>query len=342
MLKFFIQNNFHNKGFRHALTWCLITIYFYYVNSMEGSKMAILGFAILFTGNTIISYYAIIATACRFMLRKKNLLTFMLFILSFAQYFALDLLNFKILFPILLTKTSRDGIPLSEFINLSLSQYMYIFIVAYATSYSKVSIIHSQQSIERKKMQLSRQLGIFKHQFHSHLNYNFIYYCYGLLLKVSRQKAEITGYYSDMLAHALRTHDKTKVSLKSEINYLNDFIGFQSFFINPRALQFEVKIDSNQYEISPMLLGTLLEQAYKYGQLHNPEQTLKAVLYVINGNLEFSIICFKNDKSSLQIDPKTIEQLIQFLELRYPQSYTLETIDLYTSIHLKLNLQLNV
>ena len=77
---------------------------------------------------------------------------------------------------------------------------------------------------------------------------------------------------SDVLRYIIYDADSDRIKLKEEITLLKNYIAFQKFRTHGlEAITFDVKIENEDFEIYPMLLLPLVENAFKHGMEKNVE-----------------------------------------------------------------------
>jgi two-component system, LytTR family, sensor kinase len=264
------------------------------------------------------------------------------FLLSYLLFLSIDVLNFKFLFPLLKILTPRDAIDWLEFIKYSSFWYTFVLIVAYANMISNISLERTMVNNQLNKVKLSKELDILKNQFHSHLNFNFLNFCYSSMLKISKEKAEMISHYSDMLSYNLQYHAKKRIPITKEIEYIQNLINLQSFLVGENYHQLKINIDQPHYEVAPLLLGVLMEQAYKRAVLNEKENPMISELIIHNGVLQFTIQYLKESKYNSVIDPSISNNLNPFLSLNYKHGFAFQTSQSDNKIVLLLNIDLNV
>ncbi len=307
--------------FKHILMWLLIIIYCYNFNSIDSNDTDELIFAFFFPLSFIITYYFIITVVKRQILYEKFILGTILYISSFLIFLILELINFKLLFPIFQISTPRDNIDFIDFMRYSTKWYCYILVVSYANIISNYSRKKIKDTNKKAEIRLNRELGILKSQFHSHLNFNFLNYCYSKLLKISAEKSEVINHYSDMLYYTLNYYTTKKNPISKEIEYIQNYIALQSKLGNAIYHRFESELDRNDYEITPLLLGLLLDLAYYAGDTNDSNHPIKVKLIAQNNIINYRIN-YKNAfvRESNTKWEKIFQNLHHFLIQNYGQN----------------------
>ncbi len=321
---------------RHVLFWLFIIIYFSFVNRMDCSESSIILFGSLFSLSFIFSYYFLHFFIFPLANKKYFILVILGFLLSYGIFIGMDLVNFHFLFPLAKIKTQRNLSDLPRFIRLSSFWYAFVFFIAYANMKSIISL-NTIKIINQKIGQgLLRELNILKHQFHSHLNYNFLNFCYSGLLKISREKAEIVDHYSSILSYSLHLHKNDKILLLKEIEYINHLMSLQLQLNTTLVHELSLDIDNELFEISPLLLGFITEQVYQYAALNEPIKSVDISIKVIKDKLHYAAEYKKKKNEIAGFNPNILKQLKQFLELRYQGCYDLTLNEIGECTQIKL------
>ena len=175
-----------------------------------------------------------------------------------------------------------------------------------------------------KNQQLEAELKFLKAQVNPHFLFNALNNIYSLAFTQSEMTAPVIMKLSEMMRYMLYECKAERVPLKSEIQYLENFIELQQLK-TPDLQQIDFKYEGpiEKINIPPLLFVPLFENAFKHGNL---EQTkagwLKANLKVTEHNLVFHI------QNSIGTSTKKdtvggigLENIHQRLELLFPNEY---------------------
>jgi LytS/YehU family sensor histidine kinase len=120
--------------------------------------------------------------------------------------------------------------------------------------------------LKQKNLQIETQLSALRAQINPHFLFNSLNVIYALALEKKEGITKAIVQLSDILRYVIYDADTEQVSLKDELQLLNNYIAFQNHRINvPDMTVVEADIADEQYSIYPMLLLPLLENAYKHG-----------------------------------------------------------------------------
>jgi LytS/YehU family sensor histidine kinase len=134
---------------------------------------------------------------------------------------------------------------------------------------------------------------------------------------------------SDIMRSAIRKPDQDGlIPLEEEINNIEQLISIYELRYNNNVyISFTQEGDSSGLRILPHILNTLVENAFKHGELHNAEHPLSIRLNIAEGNIFFGI----NDKK--RTGPKELSHGIGMTYIRthlnsvYEGRYTLTIND---------------
>lgn len=199
-----------------------------------------------------------------------------------------------------------------------------------------------KKEVENEK--LTAELRFLKAQINPHFLFNTLNNLYSLAFSNSPNTTEVIAKLSKMMRYMLYDSNQAKVPLIKEIDYIENYISLEKLRLNHQIpIDFEVKGDTSQVMIVPLLLITFLENAFKHGVNGNdPNSWVKAILQ-IEGKT-----CIYTVENSAIHSPGLIQEnsgiglqnLKRRLELSYPGAYKLrvENKNHKHSIQLKIDL----
>lgn len=200
--------------------------------------------------------------------------------------------------------------------------------------------IDKQQEVEDvKKERIEMELKFLKSQINPHVLFNNLNTIYAYALEKPDEVPEMILMLSDNLKHVLYESNSKLVPLAKELQFIDNYMNFQKLRVQGvKVIDYIKNVDREDYEIAPLLLITIIENAFKHSYL---DSAIAIVINVENELLEMSCI---NDyqkeavkSSELKIGLKNLEKR---LELIYHESYELkvDSSDKF-KVYLKLQLQ---
>jgi LytS/YehU family sensor histidine kinase len=190
------------------------------------------------------------------------------------------------------------------------------------------------------------ELNFLKAQIHPHFLFNTLNNLYALTLKKSDQAPETVLKLADMLDYMLYQCDAKSVPIEKELALLDNYIALEKLRYGDRLeLSFEKEIDDLHCHIAPLILLSVVENAFKHGasgDAADPHIEMKVQLR--NKRLFFRVFNTKPEGqvSSDKIQKKGIgtNNVRRQLELVYPDQFTVETNELEDSYETILTIDL--
>lgn len=228
----------------------------------------------------------------------------------------------------------------------------YFFTIALGASMmATVKILKSHLEERRKAEQLEKEkhkaeLNFLKAQIHPHFLFNTLNNLYTLTLQKSDQAPTTVIKLSEMLDYMLYQCNDKQVPIHKEIKLLNNYIDLERLRYGERLeFSFEQNIDNREAPISPLILLSIVENAFKHGAsgaIKKPR--IEIDITVIDNLLRARVYNTKPQKT--QADPAGYKEGIgvsnikRQLELVYPGAYTLEITEKmgYYSVDLEIQL----
>ena len=208
----------------------------------------------------------------------------------------------------------------NESINNVLDPYYFIVL---AILLIEVLISHLNNTIRQKNEQSQAELMHLRSQLNPHFFFNTLNNLYALTRKNSKQAPEIIMKLSEMMRYTIYEGEKSKVSIKDEIIYLENYIELHKIRYRKNVLiEFNHSVDENDM-ISPLLFINLLENAFKHGV-----DTLMDNAFIkmdLTDDAHFIYFYIENNfdkKEGNQPKGIGITNLKRRLQLLYPKAHT--------------------
>ncbi len=196
--------------------------------------------------------------------------------------------------------------------------------------------------LEAQKMQLEvdksqANFKFLKSQINPHFLHNTLNFLYAKSLPYSAELSEGILTLSDIMRYALSESagSDDKAPLKVEIEHVRNVIKINQLrFNNNLHVNFEVNGVVNDVEIIPFVLITIVENAFKHGDLQRPEYPIDIKLTIDHNH--FSFYC-RNKKKSGPNEISTglgLDNIRNRLDFAYGSNYKLlikDEADLYTT-----------
>jgi len=176
------------------------------------------------------------------------------------------------------------------------------------------------------------KLKLLQGQIHPHFLFNMLNNLYGLVSDNPQESKDTIIKLSELLDYMLYECDKPEVSLRKEIQFIENYIGLEKVrHDNNFNVQFQYPEISDDVQMTPLILFPFVENAFKHGFQDAENSFININLSIHNNQLEFlvenSINKSTEDKYLKQegkgIGLKNIEER---LELIYKNHYVLDIL----------------
>ncbi|WP_339614300.1 histidine kinase [uncultured Winogradskyella sp.] len=195
--------------------------------------------------------------------------------------------------------------------------------------------------IKLKNEKAKTELLHLKSQVNPHFFFNTLNNLYGLVGSDTKKAQELILKLSDMMRYSIYEGEKEVVTLKAEVDYLNNYIGLHKMRYHKQIdVKFEAEIEDD-YKVMPLLFIILLENAFKHGI----ENLSKDAYVYITIKAKDNKVFFEIENNFDQTLPKEdkgigLKNLKRRLELVYPKKHTLSFSATENVYKAKLTLQL--
>lgn len=323
---------------------------------------------------SVFCFYASFYTSFRFLERNQlflaifwTLILWLGFSMMKALYFGV-LANAELIPLDYYGSSKKDGVSADDFKSSMKTGYltgfsfvkifpkeMYIILVSFIYGYARnvvryrdrLATMESQRQkelIDQQRIEnelVIAKLQTLKYQINPHFLFNSLNFLYAQAIPLSENLSRATMLLSEIMRYGLQQNDESKVALENEIKHLENFVEFNRLRFSNR-LQIDFRIEGNTAfrRIMPLLLITFVENAFKYGELHDAANPLEIQLRVDNRMLYFEV---KNKKRNGPKEDSTgigLTNIKSRLALAYPTSHTLEIINEELFFTTKLEIQL--
>jgi len=352
--KGFIDTILQNRVVTHSLFWLLLLVITTVTASMydETFKIHLINNLSLLPVQIGAAYFLAYYQIPKLLLQKK----YLLFLLSgMASIFI-----FSVLARLAVVYIS-EPFWRTHFVQESLLEiiydWQYLLTVYFTTAYlfSIVFLIvktikeHFEQRHQLeilKKEKATAELNFLKAQIHPHFLFNTLNNLYSLTLDKSDDAPEVVLKLSEMLDYMLYQCSDPTIEIRKEVELMHNYIDLELLRYGDNLdFKFKKKIDDNSTQISPLILLTLIENAFKHGasgNLVNP--TVHLDLEVENSHLIFKVFNTKPIPSNTPTKPNKkgvgATNIKRQLSLMYPDKHKLTIEDNPDSYSLVLEIKL--
>lgn len=194
---------------------------------------------------------------------------------------------------------------------------------------------------ENQRIQL--QLSHLRAQINPHFLFNSLNVIYALAIEKKEETPEAIVQLSDVLRHIIYDADSDRIKLKEEIKLLKNYIAFQKFRTHGlEDIKFDIKVKNEDFQIYPMLLLPLVENAFKHGMEKKAEQAFIHISLTQEGaKFHFQIVNHTNtsqQKTNNQYSGVGLENIQHNLEIVYPEKHQFQIKETDETFTVSLNI----
>ena len=168
---------------------------------------------------------------------------------------------------------------------------------------------------------LKTELSFLQGQINPHFLFNTLNTIYTLSYRQSPKTPDAVLQLSNLLRYVLDTRAGA-VALEDEIAHLRDLIALHQLRLSDKTqVHFTVEGDTSGFQIAPLLLMPLVENAFKHGVSSHKPGEIVFILKVVPGKISFHAANPNNQSSGMEAGRKGIglPNLRRRLELLYPK-----------------------
>jgi len=224
-----------------------------------------------------------------------------------------------------------------------LSDYLWqtlVPLIFFSFTWMLYRFLEEQDDLETmKKQHTEMELKFLKSQINPHVLFNNLNTIYSYSIEKPEETPELILMLSDNLKHVLYESNSELISLEKELSFLDNYIKFQKIRTEGvKRIHYKKSVDNLNYQIAPLLLITIFENAFKHSTLNSD---ININLVVENGVLD--CICENDfDETKVTTDDFKIglQNLEKRLQLIYKDNFEYHITKNSTfKVHLKLNLK---
>jgi LytS/YehU family sensor histidine kinase len=200
---------------------------------------------------------------------------------------------------------------------------------------------NSIDSLKLAKENIQLEFNFLKAQLNPHFLFNTMNNIYGLIMSGDKERsANLVSRISELLRYILYDSNEDNMPLAKEIKLINDYIELEKVRLNFTKVIFDYHVDDNGYEIAPLLLIPLIENAFKFSD-DKQGSVIHIFSEALNGRLRF-IVDNPVDPQRIRLATGGIglKNLQKRLTLYYPDNYGYEVSISETDYSVVLTIQL--
>lgn len=183
-----------------------------------------------------------------------------------------------------------------------------------------------RSNLENEK--LISELAFLKSQINPHFLFNSLNNIYSLAYQKSDKTPEAVLKLSEIMRYMLYESNENLVKLDDEIRYVENYIELQKLRFKDKVyITFEIDGDTHDKKITPLVLISFVENAFKHGIATDKDNPLTIVLNVTVDKLFFQVINKKSTQNKDQTGGIGLQNVQRRLDLLYKGQYRLHIED---------------
>lgn len=211
------------------------------------------------------------------------------------------------------------------------------------TTFISLLLRQTKRLTEIKEEKQLSEIAYLRAQINPHFLFNTLNSIYALTLQKSDNAPDAVMKLSKMMRYVVTDSSQEVVSLQEDITYIKNYVQLQRLRItNKESIQLNIKGQYDDYNISPLLLITFIENAFKYGVINDEESPI-----IIDFLIENDVLYLKVENTisghDISVDEKSeigIRNTVKRLDYIYPNQYKLDIIQKDEQFIVKLKLDL--
>lgn len=197
-----------------------------------------------------------------------------------------------------------------------------------------------QTYLQLNEQKKSTELSTLKHQLNPHFLFNTLNNLYALSINKSDEAPEVIAKLSEMLDYMLYGCNDKYVSLKKEIELIENYLALEKVRYDERvAINLNKNVDPN-VRIAPLILLTFIENAFKHGVSQELKKAyIHIKIYTEGTFIQFDITnSIARNMASGNKETIGLTNVKKQLELLYLDSYSLDITEEPNCFNVRLKL----
>ena len=209
---------------------------------------------------------------------------------------------------------------------------------------TKERFAQENQLIRLGKEKSTTELNFLKAQMNPHFLFNTLNNIYALSKSKSEQTSDMILKLSDLLDYTIYECKEDRVPVIKEWELIENYADLQAIRQNDQLMiSIDQHIDNEETQIAPLILISLVENAFKHSFRSAKNSTIKVLLKVEQNILTFEVFNTKSAISKKETSNKKgigVQNVKRQLALQYPNRHTLHINDQPDSYEIILSIQL--
>ncbi len=312
----------------HAIIWIAIVLFFMYNNGRIAYSTIVI-FVYFGVINILLFYINYLIILPTFLNRKKYLWV-ALSILLLVMVTAFIKCGLAYYFYDIVIKRNGSKVVVDFWDYYSSAAFVSCFFIFLSTVLKFIQdwFLNEKVKSNLENENLIAELAFLKSQINPHFLFNSLNNIYSLAYQKSEKTPEAILKLSEIMRYMLYESNEDKVALSDEIRYLENYIELQKLrFKDNISIKFDINGDPLGLMITPLVLISFVENAFKHGIATDIENPISIVLNLSDDKLLFHV---SNIKSSMNKDITGgigLQNVQRRLSLIYKDRYRLHIDD---------------
>ncbi|MGC4036061.1 MAG: histidine kinase [Chitinophagaceae bacterium] len=188
-----------------------------------------------------------------------------------------------------------------------------------------------QQELKSQKDKLQLEYAFLRSQVNPHFLHNTLNVLFSQAMEYSQDLADNISKLSRIMRYSMETveYESDKVYVQKELENLQLLIEINNMrFANSKAIEYNVRGEVHNQMLPPLSMITIVENAFKYGDLKDPSNPLRIKVQLQPGKIYF--YCRnKKKKNNLELSSHNIgiTNLAKRLDVAFKGKYKMDTAD---------------
>jgi two-component system LytT family sensor kinase len=308
---------------RHLAIWALLMVYVATTQIVKGSLASQLLYTPLFVLNYVIPYYIFTLWVFPNFFEKQKIRFALYYISVIFLFILIDYLHIKQVLPFLGGYRKRIDLPMLEFIRTSLLHFAFLAFTSAAAYLNWRSLEQAKKRTQRERDMLSKELDFITNQFHSHISFNFLSFCYRKVFHSSPKAANSIERFTELLQYSLNLKPEEYITLVKEIEYIENFIEVQKCVTSEVFVILKQEGAVDNFQILQGVLSVFVENAFKHGVFSEQKAPIEILISVKEETLKFHIKNKKSNSSTYLSTGIGLQNIKQVLNLFYKDLHSL-------------------
>jgi LytS/YehU family sensor histidine kinase len=183
----------------------------------------------------------------------------------------------------------------------------------------------NQQQLEQQN--IKNELAVLRSQINPHFLFNTLNNIHSFVYRDQDKTSYALIKLSEIMRYMLYEANADRVLLEKEIEYVKNYIELQKLrYKDPDFVDLKIEGDISGKMIPPLLLITLVENAFKHGKKSTASPGISISLKTINNSLTFDVVnyVYHKPEAKNEFSGFGLKNLERRLELIYGKEYKLD------------------